>query len=237
LIEVNLLPGGKKRGKRGGGGIGLPDLSDLPADPYILGTAVVSIGVVVVLAWMLMGVSSQQEDVQVSLQDALEDSANFADLIERNQSLEARRDSIAEKVSIIQEIDAGRYMWPHLLDEVARALPDFTWLSNIIQISVGQTIDFEIQGRAGNTFALTKFMENLEASPFMRGVSLINSQQVSEVGASGDQQQVYSFQLEAQWQNPPLDILQTVPLLNPAPVAMPAAADTTGGPDGNEQDG
>lgn len=233
MIEVNLLPGGKKRGKSGGGRPTLPDLSQLPADPWILGAGVVSVAVVVALAWMFLGVSGQQEEVQVALQEAREDSANFADLIQRNQALEMRRDSIAEKVGIIQEIDRGRYVWPHLMDEVARALPDFTWLSNVVQISFDESAGFEIQGRAGNTFALTNFMENLEASPFIRNVSLINSQQVTEAGESGGQQMVYSFQLEARWEEPPPEMLEMIPLFAGDAAAASAEPDTVTSADGN----
>ena len=55
-------------------------------------------------------------------------------LIARTELLTARRDSIAQRVAIIQEIDQDRYSWPHLLDEVARALPDYTWLTELTQV-------------------------------------------------------------------------------------------------------
>ena len=144
MIEVNLLPGGKKRRpqKGGGGGFGflrklsLPSLGNF-SDSYTIAAVVVGLGVLLTLGWWYVGLSSRQGDVRVELADALQDSTNYADLIERNASLEARRDSIAQKVEIIQEIDALRYVWPHLLDELARALPDYTWLTQVIQVSVG----------------------------------------------------------------------------------------------------
>ena len=128
----------------------------------------------------------------------------------------ARRDSIAQRVAIIQDIDQGRYVWPHLMDEVARALPDYTWLSGIVQIG-GATInqpDFRIRGRSGNNFALTRFMENLEASMFIRDVQLISTEQVveQEEGLSGVRT-VHDFTLEAAYELPPPELIETVPLL------------------------
>ena len=165
MIEVNLLPGGKKRrpSKSGGGGgflgkLSMPSLGSLALDAYSIAAVVVVVGVLATLGYWYMGLSSRQEEVQVQLADAVQDSSNYSDLIQQNESLMARRDSIALKVDIIQEIDALRYVWPHLLDEVARALPDFTWLTEILQVSgEGAAVEFQIRGLAGNKFAMTTY--------------------------------------------------------------------------------
>ena len=216
MIEVNLLTGGKKRrpSKSGGGAgifskLSMPNLGSLLSDSYAIGAAVVAIGVVVLLGWWYVGLSSRQADVRVELADALQDSANYADLIERNATLAARRDSIAQKVSIIQEIDALRYVWPHLLDELARALPDYTWLTQVIQVSVGDAaVEFQVRGRAGNNRALTTFWRQLQESPFIRSVQLVQTEQVLEPTG----QLVYAFQLDCVYEAPPLDLLETIPL-------------------------
>jgi Tfp pilus assembly protein PilN len=217
VIEVNLLPGGKKRrpSKGGGGGgtgilskLSLPDMGSLLSDSYTIGAAVVGIGVLVILGWWYVGLSSAQADIEVELADALQDSANYADLIERNATLAARRDSIAQKVDIIQEIDALRYVWPHLLDELARALPDYTWLTQVIQVSVGDAVEFQVRGRAGNNRALTTFWRQLQESPFIRSVQLVQTEQVLEPTG----QLVYAFQLDCVYTVPPLDLIETIPL-------------------------
>ena len=228
MIEVNLLPGGKKRrpSKSGGGGGGggggflgklsMPDLGSFAFDVYTIASVVVVAGVLGALGWWYTGLSGRQRDVQVELDDALQDSANYADLIERNATLAARRDSIAQKVDIIQEIDALRYVWPHLLDELARALPDFTWLTQVIQVSVGETVDFQVRGLAGNNRALTTFWRQLQESPFIRSVQLVQTEQV--LRPSG--QLVYEFQLDCVYARPPLDLLETIPLFGVDPPAI-----------------
>ena len=217
MIEVNLLPGGKKRrpSKGGGGGGGgflsklsLPSMSGLSLDVYTIASIVVVSGVLGFLGWWYVGLSSRQEDVAVALADAIQDSLNYSDLIQRNATLEARRDSVAEKVNIIQEIDALRYVWPHLLDEVARALPDYTWLTQVIQVSVAETVDFQVRGMAGNNQAMTTFWRQLEESPFIRSVRLVQSEQI--VQPTG--QLVYQFQLDCVYARPSLDVLETIPL-------------------------
>ena len=216
MIEVNLLPGGKKRrpSKSGGGGgflgkLSMPSLGSLALDAYSIAAVVVVVGVLATLGYWYMGLSSRQEEVQVQLADAVQDSSNYADLIQQNVSLMARRDSIALKVDIIQEIDALRYVWPHLLDEVARALPDFTWLTEILQVSgEGAAVEFQIRGLAGNNFAMTTFWEQLEESPFIRDVMLVQSEQILQ--STG--QMVVQFQLDCVYSRPSMDFLETIPL-------------------------
>jgi len=176
---------------------------------------VVVLAAVIVGGYLYMTTSNLQRDLDVQIEEARADSLRYADLILQNDALLARRDSIAQRVDIIQEIDGDRYVWPHIMDEVARALPDYTWLTDILQVSLTEELQFRIEGMAGNTFALTQFMENLEASLFIRNVRLIATEQViQEVSAGGARRVVYRFQLEAAFDRPPAELLETIPLFN-----------------------
>lgn len=217
MIEVNLLPGGKKRGFRGSRlSFKLPSVEAAPRDPWVLGSALVVLLVVAVSAYLYLTTSGTHGELTVSLEEAVSDSARYADLIEQNDALLARRDSIAQRVSIIQEIDGDRYTWPHIMDEVARALPDYTWLEEVLQISAGDPLSIRISGRAGNNFAVTQFMENLEASLFLRNVELIRTEQVVET-IGGVSRIVNQFELNVEYERPPVELLGTVPLFDAGP--------------------
>lgn len=231
MIEVNLLPGGKKRSSKGRGfsGISLPSFGGggLPTDPYLLGAIVAAIVAVGAMGWLFLGVSSDREETQVALDEAVQDSIRFADLIERTNQVIARRDSIAQRVAIIQEIDADRYIWPHIMDEIATALPDYTWLSSIVQ-SQADPLELRLSGSAGSTFAITTFMRNLEASRFLRGTTLERSEQGQAPDGSGDI--INLFDLTVMYEPPPLEELETIPLFDAGTAAAQTAApDTTGG--------
>jgi Tfp pilus assembly protein PilN len=213
LIEVNLLPGGRAK-TAGGPRFALPKLSGvLPAgDPWALSAGAAVVLVLLIAGWLFFGTRAQVQSLEAQVDQAVQDSVRLAEVIRRTEALQARRDSIAQRVAVIQEIDGTRYVWPHLMDEVARALPDFTWLSEMSQLSPGDLPSFRIRGRAGTVFALTTFMENLEASPFIRGVRLIESDQgVVDVGG-GIQRPVYQFVIEASKREPPPELVETVPL-------------------------
>jgi Tfp pilus assembly protein PilN len=210
VIEVNLLPGGAKRARKAGGGrafgglkLRLPSMGGGGSDKWVLGAAAVVLVALGAMGWMFTSLRKQRADAEVALEAAQRDSARFSDLIARTQLLTARRDSIGVRVGIIQKIDQNRFVWAHIMDEVARALPDYTWLTELAQVS-NDPITIRLTGQAGNNFALTVFMEQLEASPFLQGVTLIQSAQ-EMAGAGGAQQQVVQgFQLEVGYVQPPM---------------------------------
>jgi Tfp pilus assembly protein PilN len=217
LIEVNLLPGGKKRAARGPGfSFKLPTIDTLPTDPWILGSAAVIVLVLVAMGYLYMSTNSQREELTLAVQAAQADSVRYFDFIERKAVLTARQDSVAQRVVIIQDIDGDRYVWPHLLDEVARALPEYTWLTQLLQVSGGEEIQFRVTGQAGNQFALARFYENLEASPFIRDVDFISSVQETVTTGAGTQRVVSGFEFEAFFDPPSPDYLEMVPLFEGA---------------------
>ncbi|HEX2078778.1 MAG TPA: PilN domain-containing protein [Longimicrobium sp.] len=67
---------------------------------------------------------------------------------------------------------------------------------------------FNLEGNAGSTEALTRFMKNLEASPMIREVALVTSQRDEVLGRT-----VLRFTLEARWEEPDSAFVETVPLL------------------------
>ena len=58
---------------------------------------------------------------------------------------------------------------------------------------------------------MTTFWAQLEESPFIRSVQLVQSEQVVQPGG----QLVYQFQLNCEYAQPPLDMLETIPLFDP----------------------
>jgi Tfp pilus assembly protein PilN len=225
VIEVNLLPGGRKKTSKsmgfkmpklslGGGGGG-----ERP-DPYLLffaGALIVALGYA---GWTFFGVRGDTEELEVRLEEERQDSIRNAAVIEQTNALTARRDSIAARAAIIQEIDADRYVWAHVIDEIGAAVPEFTWLREVTYVG-DNPLTVRIAGRAGTTFAVTNFMRRLEASRFLSGAQLQDMQmQPSEVNPS-DMVQV--FELVVTYDQPPIEELETVPLFeeSAARVATP----------------
>lgn len=219
MIEVNLLPGGKK-GSSGGFSFNfsLDALRNLGGsgggsslDPYQVFFAVALTIVLGYVGFQFMSVRSTTEELQVQLETAVQDSIRNAAIIQRTNELRARADSIQERVGIIQEIDLHRYTWPHILDEIAAAVPDFTWLREILY-SGDNPLRVRVSGRAGSIFAITNFMRRLEASRYLRAVSTETIQQVPS--EEDPQDLVYMFELVMEYDPPPIEERETVPLFD-----------------------
>jgi Tfp pilus assembly protein PilN len=56
-------------------------------------------------------------------------------VLDARHRLTAERDSVYRQLQIIRTIDDNRYNWAHILDEVSRALPAYTWLTLLEQTS------------------------------------------------------------------------------------------------------
>jgi Tfp pilus assembly protein PilN len=225
LIEMNLLPGGKR-------GVARPKPGRKPTTPKFGGLREMMhadplVVVVVLLAFAAVGsliVLFLQQSVKMSgLEEELaiqrQDSIRYAEAIAAADSLEARRDTIQQKAAIIREIDSDRFVWAHILDEVSAALPDFTWLTGIQQTGAAPaapaaaaqatpTVEFRIDGMTGLTQALTRFMRDLEDSPFIRDVRLVSQEQIQQ-----GQRLVHNFVLMANYQQPDSSVIVTEPII------------------------
>jgi Tfp pilus assembly protein PilN len=217
MIEINLLPGSTKRAARRGkrraiGGLsqlklGMPSVDRMLA-AVVLAWLVGAGGV----GWMHFSTSVRAADLKVELQTAVRDSTRFSQQRAQGDSLAAQQAVVAQKLEVIQQIDAARYIWPHILDEVSRAVPSYVWLVNMSNAAQGVDLPrVRIEGMAGTTFALTQFMENLELSPFLQSVRLISS-----VQGQVENRAVHTFMVEVGFREPPADVIQTVPLFGAA---------------------
>lgn len=224
MIEVNLLPGGKKGSSSGfafsldglrdmlpGGGGGGGGGGGSATDPYQVFFAIAAAVAIGYMGYSFMSLRSETEELQVQLETAVQDSIRNAAIIQRTNELRARADSIQQRVAIIQEIDSHRYTWSHVMDEVAAAVPEFTWLREVLY-SGENPLRVRVTGRAGSIFAITRFMRRLEASRFFRQVDPETiQQQPSELNP---EDMVYMFELIMTYESPALDELETVPLFD-----------------------
>jgi Tfp pilus assembly protein PilN len=219
VIEINLLPGSTK--KRGGKRSKAPRRSAggaaaKPKLPEFDRTRAMAIGGwvagVAIIAWLHLGMTSRLDTLRTDNEAAVRDSIRFAALRDAADSMQAQERAISQKLQVIQEIDAGRFIWPHILDEISRALPTYVWVVSLTEaVDEGGVPRVRMEGRAGNYFALGRYIEDLEASPFLRQVRLISSAQTTV-----DQRTVLGFILEASYEEPAPDMIQTVPLFGAA---------------------
>jgi Tfp pilus assembly protein PilN len=137
MIQVNLLPGAASHSQRGEFDMGAL-LSSATAgikDKYLLGAVGTATTVVLAVGLMFMSQGSRERTLTAREVKAMADSSQFKIVLEAKARAEATRDSLYQQVAIIKSIDDSRYLWPHLLEEISNALPQYTWLTSVQQTS------------------------------------------------------------------------------------------------------
>lgn len=217
MIEVNLHP---DRGRaRGGGGRGLSFSlpSSLPSfggdggggdrDVWTIVAVAVPLVVVLAVGWLWFSQRSEREGLETRLEAAVEDSVRLADLRTLSDSLVDRRTEIGQRLELVRGLDEGRFVWPHLLDEIGEALPSYTWLTLMRLNAAEPRLQVQVDGLAANPLAITRFVRNLQDSPHVGEVRMLGSQQelVENVAAQ-------AFKLLLTYEAPPRDAIRTQPV-------------------------
>lgn len=218
-IEINLL--GEKK-KRKGGGLELPNIAELikqVKDPLLLGAIASWVVALIVIGFLFMTQRSTVSGLESDVERVRQEERRYKNLIRQKVIAGALRDSLVAELQAIREIDADRFVWPHVLDEITKALPDYTWLTGISaltpSIPVGTEGDttaepplqINIEGQTSDISAMTRFVRNLQLSPWIASVTIGPNTQVPVEG-----QVVTAFSVTAQFQTADSAYIRTVPV-------------------------
>ncbi|MEE8447569.1 MAG: PilN domain-containing protein [Gemmatimonadota bacterium] len=179
MIEINLHPAGetakaKRRRRTGrrvttGGGRGA-------RNPWQTGMVAVLVVVPVAVAALWLTQRARANGLEERLQAASADSARLADLRALSDSLTERQTLIGERMDLIRTLDRDRFIWPHIMEETSRALPNFVWLTSIQELSPLPGLTVEIRGMAATPLAVTEYVRRLADSPYLGSVRILGSQ-------------------------------------------------------------
>ncbi len=208
MITVNLRPGQKR--KRTGnpfagllnGLSGLRELGAKVKDPLLMGAVGAWVLVVGGLGLIYLNQVRQLYVLEPRLEQARSEHRRFKAFITDKRRQEKIRDSLLAQITVIRGVDGDRYVWPHLLDEITKALPAYTWLvdlgvtgatqsastpppksksdSTTDSVVVRPPLAFQINGRTIDIQAYTRFLRQLEASPWIVDVVPVSAQTIVE---------------------------------------------------------
>jgi Tfp pilus assembly protein PilN len=210
MITVNLRPGQKR--KRGGGnplkGLldrlgGLRELSAKVKDPLLMGAIGAWVVVIAALGLIYLNQVRQLYTLEPRLEQARSEHRRFKAFLADKRRQEKIRDSLFAQITVIRQVDGDRYIWPHLLDEITKALPAYTWLVDLgftasapaaaVRPAAAPAdtardslppppppVVFQINGRTIDIQAYTRFLRQLEASPWIVDVVPVSAQTVVE---------------------------------------------------------
>lgn len=220
MITVNLRPGQKRKAAGGGAKQVLDRLKTLGAkvkDPFLAGAAAACIGVAAFLGWAFISNNAKFNDLGPRLEQARDEQKRFEGLLRQKHRAELIRDSLLAQIGTIRGVDGNRYIWPHVLDEVAKALPPYTWLTTMSTVASAGVADsgdttsrptiFRVEGRTMDLQAYTRFLRQLEASPWVYDVTPMEAKTIIEKNRP-----VTQFIIQASFQRADSAYIRTVPL-------------------------
>jgi Tfp pilus assembly protein PilN len=237
MITVNLRPG--KRRKRTGSSINFKglldnfrDLSTKVKDPLLMGALAAWVCVLGFLGFVYLNNVRQLYTLEPRLEQARAENQRFKTFLADKRRQEKIRDSLLAQITVIRNVDGDRYVWPHVLDEVTKALPAYTWLVDLgsaapmanatpqpaapagtpaVAADSADTakppeLVFNLTGRTIDIQAYTRFLRQLEASPWIYNVTPVSAQTVVE-----KERPVTAFSIRATYQSADSAYIRTAP--------------------------
>ncbi len=179
MIEINLHPAGetaKAKRRRQAGRRMTMGAGRGARNPWQTGMVAVLVVVPVAVAALWLTQRARANGLEEGLQTASAESARLADLRALSDSLTERQTLVRERMDLIRTLDRDRFIWPHVMDEASRALPNFVWLTSIQELSPLPGLTVEIRGMAATPLAVTEYVRRLEDSPYLGSVRILGSQ-------------------------------------------------------------
>jgi Tfp pilus assembly protein PilN len=236
MITVNLRPG--KRRKRAGVSFdfkgmlsGFRDLGTKVKDPLLLGAVGGWVLVLGFLSFIYLNNVRQLYSLEPRLEQARAENKRFKTFLADKRRQEKIRDSLLAQITVIRNVDGDRYVWPHVLDEVTKALPAYTWLVDLGSAAPvanatpapaapgtpGAATDstaadtqpdlvVNLTGRTIDIQAYTRFLRQLEASPWLHNVTPVSAQTVVE-----KERPVTAFSIRATYHRADSAYIRTAP--------------------------
>jgi Tfp pilus assembly protein PilN len=234
MITVNLRPDLKrKRARPPLQGVleGVRGLGSKVKDPVLVVAVLSWVGVLGWLGSIALSTSRELAALEPQLEQTRAEHRRFKAFLAEKRHQETIRDSLVSQIGVIRTVDGDRYVWPHLLNEVSKALPAYTWLVDMggaappppppgapsaapkdadtskAAVAEVPAIQFQVNGRTVDIQAYTRFLRQLEASPWITDVTPVSAQTVVE-----KDRPVTAFVIRGTYKQADSAYLRTVPL-------------------------
>jgi len=193
MITINLKPGSKRARAGSPFAGGLSALKGLPGrvkDPWPMAAVIICGLTILVLAWIGISSASKRNTLETQMDAARAENRRYRAFLVEKRRAEAARDSVLIQIATIRQVDDDRYVWPHVLDEITRALPPYTWLTEVAATtgmggddsSMVAPVGVQISGRTMDLQGFTRLMRQLEDSPWLHQVTMLSTQTVVDRG-------------------------------------------------------
>ncbi|MBW7996647.1 MAG: PilN domain-containing protein [Candidatus Glassbacteria bacterium] len=185
MIKINLLPPEKRKktkraapvaqpdgAAKAGRGLSLPGLKLSPVMALPVGMAAL---VIIFIAGSFLWLGFRENNLKERRDELRVELNKLNRVILRIDELKENTRDVVSRMEVIVKVDQNRFVWPRTLDEISSALPRYTWLQTISEISPFPQLTMRIEGNTMSNILLSELLANLEMSTVLTGVRLISS--------------------------------------------------------------
>jgi type IV pilus assembly protein PilN len=187
VIRINLLDTDRSSGRR---------VVFVPvAHRVTVAASLILLAAVLTVGWWFWSLRQTSLRLDRELAQADSETQQLRAVLGQVQKFETRRAQLQQRVALIEQLRRGQTGPVHVLDEIARALPERLWLTELTQ----KGAELTLTGVTTSLSGVSDFVANLESSAwFRRPVDIIDSEMAADPRAG----ELVKFSVKALMHNP-----------------------------------
>jgi type IV pilus assembly protein PilN len=190
MIRINLLAAERDKSKKKAVTFGTT------GQKLTVGCTLILVMAVLFIGWRYWTITRDSNQVDAEIAAAQQETTRLHSVIQQVQNFEQRKQTLQQRVVLIETLRSGQTGPVHILDQVSRALPPMLWLTELKQSGTDVIID----GKSTTLTGLSEFVANLEATGyFKRSIDIVDTK--SEMAGTPPSELV-RFTIKAAFQQP-----------------------------------
>ena len=225
MININLKPGGKRPKPKGDPMAGvrqsMQSLRESVKQPGLVLAGGTWLAVLVVVGGLTMSTRTRLANLETKFTQSTDAYKRYHNFVVEKKREGKAKDSILAQIGTISSVDQDRFVWPHILDEIASSMPDNTWLTSVSPVNVpaAQMYDTDsttaapvsilIAGQTNDLQNYTAFLRRLGESHWLTNVVPVKTETIIDKS----NRPITAFTLQATFTRADSSRMQTVPIL------------------------
>ena len=158
MIRINLLAVERSAGKK------KASAGVTAAQRVTIGAALIVLSTVVGIGWWFWSLRTESQPLDEDIRRAEVEAQQLRSVLAQVQKFETERARLQQRVTLIEQLRRGQTGPVHVIDEIAKALPERTWLYEMAQ----KGNDVTLAGMTTSNMGVSDFVANLEASGWFK---------------------------------------------------------------------
>ena len=187
MIRINLLAVERERTKR---------RALIPAAQRItVGATLILLVTALGIGWWWWSLRQTTDRLDAEIRKTEAELKQLQSVLDQVRKFEASKASLQQRVTLIEQLRQGQAGAVRVVDEISKAMPEYLWLTEIIQ----KGDDLTISGMSTSLPGLSDFVANIEKSSwFKEPVDIIDS----AIDPTQKNAELVKFSIKATFVNP-----------------------------------